>query len=290
MNMHLRRGGILILFLIPLAASTLERLPVLESLHEYDTLFQQIRNDIEQAYRVSEQNPPLLLYRYTPSENETIFSIAARLLLPYGTIASLNSIDSATTPIANRSLLIPNQPGLFSADKDRFSDADSHEALSISLRGIAEGWFFLGKDFSAAERRTFFESRFGFPVASPRITSDYGMRISPITGTPLMHNGIDFGGREGTAVLAAADGKVQSVTWSPVLGFYVEIQHDDTLTSIYGHLSQISVNYSQQVRRSEMIGRMGTTGLSTGSHVHFEVHDSGQPVNPFRYLPKLTIQ
>ncbi|WP_169313574.1 M23 family metallopeptidase [Spirochaeta africana] len=269
-----------LILLIGIPASPLNELPVLQSLQETDPLFRQIRSDIEQSYRVGTPSPPLLLFRYYPAEHENIFSIASRLLLPYSTLATLNGITSATASLSGTSLLIPNQPGIFSADPQRDAREDPTE-----LAALDRPWFYPGQDFTPAERRRFFEQRFSFPVASPRVTSGYGMRSSPITGRPLMHNGVDFGGRPNSEVLAAADGEIIEVAWTPVLGFYVKIQHDENLSSVYGHLSQIEVSYGQQVRRSERIGRMGTTGLTTGPHVHFEIHHHGVPVDPFRYLP-----
>lgn len=260
---------------------------MLESLQESNALFRQIRADIEQAYQVGTPDPPLHIYMYHPSDSENLFSVAARLLLPYSTIATLNGITSAQTVLGNQTILLPNQPGIFSSTPDREDAQTESIAFAEPIGPDRVSYFFPGEDYTPSERREFFENRFSFPVASPRVTSGYGMRISPITRVPLLHNGVDFGGRTNSEVLAAADGVIVSIEWSQALGFYIEIQHDEKLSTIYGHLSQIGVNYGQQVSRSEIIGRMGTTGLTTGPHVHFEIRYENSPVDPFSYLPKI---
>lgn len=280
--------GILLISLFPAAASGF---PTISELHQDDPLFRQISDDIEQAYRRDTPRPPLLLYTYSPRSGDTLFSIAARLLLPYSTIASINGISRAEAPIGTQPLLIPNQPGRFSHEPLSAppESPDLPEAVEIQLDSDPHsgGYFYPGLDFSPHERRAFYQRRFGYPVAVPRITSGYGMRVSPITGRRMMHFGTDFGGYSAAEVLAAADGTVTAIDWSPVLGFYIEIQHDEEISSLYGHLSQIAVNYGEAVRKADPIGRMGTTGLTTGPHVHFEVHEDGVPVDPLRHLPHM---
>lgn len=269
-----------------------EQFPLLTNLQENNPLFRQLRADIEQAYRRNEASPPLILYRYVPQEGETLFSISARLLLPYSSIASLNSIHSSRTDINSMNLLIPNQPGIFSpADSETERSTSPVTIILPDPRSGNTVWnYFPGEDFSPAERSRFFDSRFSFPVDAPRVTSGYGMRISPITNMELMHHGVDFGGRSGNPVLAAASGRISAISWNPVLGYYVEIDHDSGITSLYGHLAQITVNFGQQVNRAETIGKMGTTGLTTGPHVHFEIRQEGIPVDPFLYLPKIEVK
>ncbi|THB66620.1 MAG: M23 family metallopeptidase [Spirochaetaceae bacterium] len=293
-NRHfaLIKAGIALL-LLAINAGASEPLPEVGTLSDSDPLFSQIREDIERSFRNEEKTPALLLYRYRPKSNETLFSIASRLLLPYGTLATLNKIETATDGLGDNDegyILIPNQPGLFSPEL--LPDLPKEEAQTVFLpvphRDEGRWFFYPGRDFSPQARRDFFTHPFGFPVAAPRITSPYGMRVSPITGKQMMHHGVDFGGRPNTPVIAAADGRIIAVEWSPVLGFFVEIQHDNQLTSLYGHLSQITVSYGQRVSKAEQIGKMGTTGLTTGPHVHFEIRRNGVPVDPFTVLPRVS--
>jgi murein DD-endopeptidase MepM/ murein hydrolase activator NlpD len=120
-------------------------------------------------------------------------------------------------------------------------------------------------------------------------TSDFGLRFHPIYHTWLMHTGLDLGAGAGSAILAAADGEVVQAGWHGGYGNLTCVLHGQyqgkELATCYGHQSQILVHTGQQVRRGELIGRVGSTGTSTGPHLHFEVRVSGTPVDPQKWLP-----
>lgn len=123
------------------------------------------------------------------------------------------------------------------------------------------------------------------PVASRvRLTSDYGMRRHPVSGRSKMHTGIDWAAARGTPILATADGVVKRAGRMGGYGNIVIIQHDFGLETYYAHLNSIDVRKGQRVSRGQKIGGMGTTGVSTGVHLHYEVRASGQPVNPITYV------
>ncbi len=122
----------------------------------------------------------------------------------------------------------------------------------------------------------------GVPVAAP-ITSGFGPRVHPILGTSRMHNGLDFGAGHGTPIGASADGEV---VWAGARGGYgntVIIDHGNALATLYAHQSSVSVSTGQTVTRGQTIGFVGTTGLSTGPHLHWEARVRGTPVNPLQY-------
>lgn len=119
------------------------------------------------------------------------------------------------------------------------------------------------------------------PLDNYRISSNYGERISPISGQRHHHNGLDMATSYGSAVYAYKSGTVQTVKIDDyVFGNYVVLSHDGGITSMYAHLSQINVNKGQVVQSGNMIGRVGDSGLTTGAHLHFEVRQNGNAINP----------
>lgn len=118
------------------------------------------------------------------------------------------------------------------------------------------------------------------PVDGARVTSGFGMRRHPIQGYSKMHKGVDFGAPTGTPIFAAGDGIISRASWFGGYGNYVSIKHNGMYSSAYGHMSQINVRPGQRVRQGQVIGRVGTTGNSTGPHLHFEIIKDGAPVNP----------
>ncbi len=119
---------------------------------------------------------------------------------------------------------------------------------------------------------------------SYRITSPYSMRVHPTLGVYKQHTGIDIGASYGTNVLAAADGTVIIAGWNNAYGNYVVINHGGGVTTLYGHNSSLTVSKGQRVSRGQVIAKVGSTGYSTGPHIHFEVQVNGSPVNPMSYL------
>lgn len=118
------------------------------------------------------------------------------------------------------------------------------------------------------------------PVANARMTSSFGMRRHPLLGYSRLHKGVDFGAPTGTPIVAAADGVVGFAGWHGGHGKYVKINHSSGLGTGYGHMSRIAVRSGERVRQGEIIGYVGSTGLSTGPHLHYEVYKNGGAVNP----------
>ena len=126
---------------------------------------------------------------------------------------------------------------------------------------------------------------FKFPLASyTRVSDEYGMRIHPTLGVEQFHNGVDFAAPKGTAIYAAYDGKVVAATYSATMGNYVMIDHGSGLYTIYMHASQLYVEEGDIVVRGETIAGVGSTGRSTGNHLHFSVRLNGQYTSPWNYL------
>jgi murein DD-endopeptidase MepM/ murein hydrolase activator NlpD len=123
------------------------------------------------------------------------------------------------------------------------------------------------------------------PVKTAAFTSGYGVRSDPFRGGAAMHAGIDLAGPHGTPIYATADGTVRRSGWnSGGYGNLIELDHGRGIETRYGHLSRMLVSASQPVKRGQLIGYMGSTGRSTGSHLHYEVRIDGRPVNPIPFM------
>lgn len=116
------------------------------------------------------------------------------------------------------------------------------------------------------------------------VTSGFGFRTNPFTGLTQMHEGLDIANRIGTPVIASADGIVSDTGRDTSHGIVVVISHGFGINSRYNHLSKILVKAGQRVKRGDRIAEVGTTGMSTGPHLHYEVRVNGIPVNPLRYI------
>ncbi|HHC08744.1 MAG TPA: hypothetical protein ENK55_08510 [Actinobacteria bacterium] len=125
--------------------------------------------------------------------------------------------------------------------------------------------------------------RYYRPVSGP-VVSRFGPRVHPIYGTVRMHNGLDIDAPAGEPISAFARGRVIFAGWKGGYGKAVMIDHGGGMVTLYAHQSRLAVEVGQQVRGGQVIGYVGSTGLSTGPHVHFEVRIDGEPVDPARYL------
>lgn len=120
--------------------------------------------------------------------------------------------------------------------------------------------------------------------ASGRISSSFGNRIHPVTRRRAFHSGIDIANSRGTSILASRNGKVTFAGYKGTYGNYIIVSHGNGIETSYAHLSSINVRVGQSVTQGEVIGKMGTTGRSTGNHLHFEIRIGGSAVNPSKYM------
>ena len=130
----------------------------------------------------------------------------------------------------------------------------------------------------------------GRPVEKLSLTSNFGARSDPFNGRTRMHKGVDIPGPVGTPIYATADGVVQRAEWnSGGYGNLVELNHGHGIQTRYGHLTRSIVNAGERVKRGQLIAYMGSTGRSTGSHLHYEVRIDGQAVNPIPFLQSTAV-
>ena len=122
------------------------------------------------------------------------------------------------------------------------------------------------------------------PARSPWITSRFGPRRDPVTGKPAMHKGLDLGGYTGMPIIAPADGKVVYAGMRGGFGITVVLDHGFGVQTHFGHLSALHVEYGETVKRGSTIGEMGSTGKSTGTHLHYEARRWGIPLDPEPFM------
>lgn len=125
----------------------------------------------------------------------------------------------------------------------------------------------------------------GYPLPfRATVTSAYGWRTHPITGKRSFHSGVDLSAGSGTAIYAVRSGTVTTATYSSVYGYYVTINHGDGYSSLSAHMTHYVVSEGEYVEKGELIGYVGSTGWSTGAHLHFTIYYNGSSVNPMNYI------
>ena len=234
----------------------------------------------------------LTVFRYIPVEGDTINSLAARCSIPYSTLASLNRLDNHGMVEPGKPLLLPSAPGIFVPEQpqsgleqllaSRHFPLVEGESAALTIGTVFH--FFPGGDFNSTERAFFLHTGFSFPLRNYRITSGFGIRRNPVTGNTRFHEGLDLAAPAGTEVFAAANGIVTEIGEDPVYGNYVIIRHESNWASLYGHLQRIGTTLHEAVRSGTLIGWVGTTGQSTGPHLHFELRQNGKARDPDKYL------
>ncbi|MDO4463430.1 MAG: peptidoglycan DD-metalloendopeptidase family protein [Bacillota bacterium] len=186
--------------------------------------------------------------------------------------AKEQEINQVSSDIANKEQAI----------KDYEADiAAENETIKALEAAVAEE----RKKLAAEQGRKYDGGMFTWPAPSyTRISSEYGNRMHPTLGVEKFHNGLDMAAPGGSPILAAYDGKVVAADYNSSMGNYIMIDHGDSLYTIYMHASALYVSKGTEVSKGDKIGAVGTTGRSTGNHLHFGVRLNGSYVNPWNYL------
>lgn len=178
------------------------------------------------------------------------------------------------------------------AQKDIIAQIQAQEAKREAARKAAEE---AAKNQTSAgevtppvpEEPSYNGGAFMWPCpSSTRVTSDYGTRLSPTAGASSNHKGLDIGAAFGSAIVAAADGTVAYAGYNSGMGNYVMLSHGDGLYTVYGHCSALLVSTGDTVGAGQTIAQVGSTGISTGNHLHFGVSKDGAYVSPWNYLSR----
>ena len=297
----------IILLLAPLLAAqerttillNKEAMPVIQSLQpsRANTMFQEYCEIIESNRMAitAGNEPEYMFFQYTNTENLSFMAIASRCCLRQETLATLNKIENAQDDVRGRTLILPTVDGLFiAADKGINSVEvllqENYASQTLTKSGLwykidERDYLFLpGKKLTSTERFDFLDSALRLPLETGSfwISSEFGKRKNPFSGEMKNHNGIDLAAEEGTPVYAIKDGAVFSaIPDDATFGNYVILSHDlGKMTSVYAHLSKICVEKYQNVRKGDLIGYVGQTGMATGPHLHFEIRQGSKAENP----------
>lgn len=236
---------------------------------------------------------------YSVKPNDNITSITKKAgLRNISTLIAVNNITNVRRLQAGQKLIIPSMDGMFytvlkndtletistkfEITMEKLLDVND---LATSTLTEGEKLFIPGAKLSSNELKKALGELFVYPLSvSWRLTSKFGNRPNPFTGVKSYHTGIDMAAPMKTPIKASADGKVSVCGYSPVYGNYVIITHDNGYQTLYAHMYAATVKKGQFVTQGTKIGLLGSTGYSTGPHLHFSVYKNGKLINPFEVL------
>lgn len=236
---------------------------------------------------------------YTIKSGDTLEKIGKENKVSLDTLISYNNIKDCRRIIPGTDLQIPNLDGVLHKIKKGDTIESIAKQYKVNINQIIDSnnlvsevlavgnqIFVPGGKLSEYELKKAIGNLVIWPCAG-RLTSYYGYRADPFTGKRSFHTGIDIANYRGAPIRASMSGKVVLNDYRPRgYGRYIVIQHSNGLKTLYGHLDKSFVRTGQWVEQGQLIGEMGTTGYSTGNHLHFTIYEHGRLVNPFKYLPR----
>lgn len=204
-------------------------------------------------------------------QNDSIYKISNRYGISWKKIVDCNNL-SDTTIKPGMKLFIP-EAKLTEYERQKFY----HLSNKQETNGIKN------KNIKEKNNNSNANPILSWPVKG-RITSYYGLRNDPITLVKDFHTGLDIKGNKNDPVHAAKSGTVSCTGWSKIYGNFILIKHESNMITMYGHLNRIDVKKGDLVRSGSVIGAVGTSGRTTGPHLHFEVSQNGKRINPLKFL------
>jgi murein DD-endopeptidase MepM/ murein hydrolase activator NlpD len=233
---------------------------------------------------------------YRVQKGDSVSGIAVRYAISMDAIIASNGITNAKRLAAGQLIRIPNMDGIpYTVRKgDSLAKISAlHDvplevildANDIQHDAIAEGMvlFIPGARMRKEDLKLALGEFFIYPIRG-RLSSPYGWRNDPISGVRRYHAAVDLAAALGTPVKAAMDGSVVTVGFNSVYGKYIIISHGSGFQTLYAHLNLVSVSQGARVNQGSKIGEVGSTGYSTGPHLHFAVYKNGRAVNPLDFL------
>jgi murein DD-endopeptidase MepM/ murein hydrolase activator NlpD len=235
---------------------------------------------------------------YTVARNDTLDQIARRFNVRLDTLISMNSISNVRRIQAGAVLKIPNIDGVIHTVKKgenlssiasgaRLSIIDIIDANDLTTQTITPGQslFLPGGRLASNDLKKVLGTLIAWPVRG-RLSSYFGYRANPFTGVRQFHNGLDIVAQANAPAKAAMDGRVAETGYSAVFGNFVILSHADSYQTLYAHLNKINVRAGQSVSQGSTVGLIGSTGYSTGTHLHFGLFKNGIGMDPLKMLGK----
>ena len=235
---------------------------------------------------------------YKVKKGDSVYQIAANFGISMDAIIASNDISNAKRLREGEILRIPNMDGIPYTVKKGDSLSKISSSLKVPLEVIldvndirsdtiyiGQNLFIPGARMAPEALKMSLGELFIYPIRK-NISSGYGWRPDPFTGEQRFHNALDIKGNMGTPVKAAIDGTVAAlISDSRDFGNYIILKHDNGYRTVYAHLSAFSVKLGDKVAQGAKIGEVGSTGRSTGPHLHFQVYKDGRVINPLDVLP-----
>lgn len=245
----------------------------------------------EERIKIISRIEPLIIVSHKYSTSETLSDLAKKYGTNIASIRSTNYIEAMGLLYPGKELLITNKNGMLYKVQNEDIDVSSIakkfnktiEEICFS-NNISPFYKFKKSEFVFIPEKYIRFRDFMLPLFNTKVTSGFGLRQHPIFGILKYHEGIDLKQKYGAPVRAACDGKVIFTGWAEGYGNLIILKHHKGYTTYYGHLSKIRVRIGQWVYKGQVIGNVGTTGWTTGPHLHFEVRKNGLPVNPKKVL------
>lgn len=264
-----------------------------------DPVFRQQQSETEDWYFNHARGlslPPHNMYCYKSRSEDSLIALAAAFSLPVDTLATVNGFENISDFVPGQNLLIPSAPGLYLRDSSQSSwmtalrrKVQDKPSLPLLLEEDGKKLSvscYPGLKLPPELKTRFILPLFLSPLSHRYITSPYGYRSHPVTGLWSLHTGTDYRSPAGNPVFASRDGKVLSAGELEDYGKFVILAHKNGYTTMYGHLSRILVKKGEFVSEGTVIAQSGNTGISTGPHLHFEIRQKGQSLDPENLLPK----
>ena len=278
-------------------------------------IWTQYQKDLERYNRIKNypknlkrnfEGPEALFYVYTVKKDpekylDTFNGLYARFQTRQSTLASINRLSNPLAVKTGEDIILPVMQGLFIPKnpestleillQKEYSSKITENTLQYEIDGTVF-YFLPDESFSQTVVAFFHDNGMQLPLSKKVITSQFGYRISPVSGQWKLHAGIDLAAPVGTEVFACKHGVVSEISENhPLYGKYIDIRHDSLsggkpgkTVSRYAHLSKILVKKGERVSTGRTIGLVGTTGASTGPHLHFEVRENGTPQDPLKVI------